>query len=92
MIRYCLAGILILLIRIPSLACTVCGQDQPKIIQKISHGAGPQSEWEYAIIIGGVIVVMFTLIYSSKYLLKPERNTPDHIKNIVLKEGSGLAC
>lgn len=41
-----------------------------------------------AIIVGvAVIIVLFTLIMSIKYLFKPGENNPDHIKNIVRDEG-----
>ncbi len=41
-----------------------------------------------AIIIGiSVMIVLFTLVMSVKYLFKPGENNPEHIKNIVKDEG-----
>lgn len=41
-----------------------------------------------AVIIGiAVIIVVFTLIMSVKYLFKPGEKNADHIKNIVKDEG-----
>ena len=41
-----------------------------------------------AIIIGiSVMIVLFTLVMSIKYLFKPGENNPEHIKNIVKDEG-----
>ena len=41
-----------------------------------------------AIIIGiAVIIVLFTLIMSIKFIFKPGEKDPDHIKNIVRDEG-----
>lgn len=68
------------------IACPVCEQNQPKPLQGITHGAGPQGNADYAIIIVGIIIVGVTLLYSLKYLLKPRENEPGHIKNIVVDE------
>ncbi|QAA81255.1 hypothetical protein EI546_05725 [Aequorivita sp. H23M31] len=41
-----------------------------------------------SIIIGvAVMIVIFTLVMSVKYLFKPGENNPEHIKNIVKDEG-----
>lgn len=75
---------------LPALACDVCQRNQPKLLQDISHGTGPQTESDYYIIGGAVILVVFTLIYSLKYLLKPGENNPAHIKNLILNHHSEL--
>lgn len=69
-------------------ACEVCKQNQPKPLQNITHGAGPQSDWDYVIIIAGIIIVSFTLFYSLKFLIRPGEKNPNHIKNLVVNEGS----
>ncbi len=69
-----------------ALACEVCEQNQPKPLQNITHGAGPQSDWDFVIIIVGIIIVSFTLFYSLKFLIKPGEKHPGHIKNIVVDE------
>lgn len=65
-------------------ACPVCDKQQPKITQGLTHGAGPQSNWDWVII--GVItaITVFTLIYSIKYLIKPGEKNADHIKKSIL--------
>lgn len=68
------------------LACEVCKQNQPKPLQNITHGAGPQSNWDYIIITVGIIIVSFTLYYSLKFLIRPGEKHPGHIKNIVVNE------
>lgn len=41
-----------------------------------------------AIIVGvAIMIVLFTLVMSIKYLFKPGENNPEHIKNIVKDEG-----
>lgn len=73
-----------------ALACDVCQRKQPKLLQNITHGTGPQAESDYYIIAGAVIIVLFTLIYSLKYLLKPGEQNPRHIKNLILNQDSDL--
>ncbi|MFH6985567.1 hypothetical protein [Marinoscillum luteum] len=65
-------------------ACELCKQNQPKPLQNITHGTGPQSDWDYLIIIIGIIIVTLTLFYSIKLLVKPQENRPEHIKHIVV--------
>lgn len=87
-IRISLFTVFSLIITVSSaLACEVCKQNQPKMLENITHGAGPQSDWDYVIIIVGVIIVTFTLVYSLKFLIKPQEEDPHHIKNIVLNDG-----
>jgi hypothetical protein len=68
------------------LACTVCGQNQPKALQGIMHGTGTQGNLDFVIITVGVIIVSITLIYSLKFLIRPGEKQPGHIKNIVVDE------
>lgn len=73
---------------IPAIACDVCQRNQPKLLQDISHGTGPQAESDYYIIGVSVIIVLLTLVYSLKYLLKPGEQNPRHIKNLILNQHS----
>lgn len=75
---------------VQAFACDVCKRNQPELLQDISHGTGPQADSEYYIIGGAVLVVLFTLIYSVKYLLKPGERSPEHIKNMILKSSPEL--
>lgn len=66
------------------LACEVCKKQQPKLLQGISHGAGPQSNWDYVIVWAAVIIVLATLFYSIKWLIRPGEENTDHIKRTIL--------
>lgn len=68
-----------------ALACDVCKRNQPELLQDISHGTGPQSNAEYYIIGGAILIVLFTLFYSLKFLIKPGERSPEHIKKLILK-------
>lgn len=67
-----------------ALACDVCQQNQPKVLQNITHGTGPTGTIDYAITWGAVIIVLFTLWLSIKYLFKPQEKDPRHIKHRIL--------
>lgn len=88
--RFSITFLFFFLSVLPVLACEVCQRNQPKLLQDISHGTGPQAETDYYIIGGAIILVVFTLIYSLKYLLKPGENNPAHIKNMILNQPSEL--
>ncbi|MEX2380507.1 MAG: hypothetical protein WD530_07170 [Vicingaceae bacterium] len=68
-----------------AIACDVCQNNQPKGLENISHGSGPDSQWDMVIIWTAAIIVVLTLIFSLKYLIKPNEKAKDHIKNIVLE-------
>lgn len=79
--------ILILIFFLPgfvTIACPVCDKQQPKILQGISHGTGPGNQWDYVIVWVAVVVVLATLFYSVKWLIRPGEKSPNHIKNLIL--------
>ncbi len=65
-------------------ACPVCEKQQPKILQGIAHGAGPNGNVDYAIVIGMSIIVLITLFYSLKYIFQPKETNSNHIKRTIL--------
>lgn len=67
-----------------AIACKVCANNQPAILKGITHGTGPESKFDGIIITAAIIIVLFTLYYSLKYLIKPNENNPKHIKNLIL--------
>lgn len=67
-------------------ACDVCQNNQPKALKNITHGTGPQGNWDYIIICSAVVIVAITLFFSIKYLVKPKETSPAHIKNMVIEK------
>lgn len=67
-------------------ACEVCEANQPKILRGITHGAGPQGNSDYIIVIAAVVFVLITLVYAIKFLARPGERDSDHIKRIVLQQ------
>jgi len=76
--------ICMLILQIGVIACPVCEKQQPKILKGITHGAGPQSNWDYVFVLVTVLIVLATLIYTIKWLVKPGESSDNHIKRTVL--------
>lgn len=66
------------------LACPVCEQQQPKILRGITHGAGPQDNWDYVIVWIMVLIVVVTLYFSIKWIIRPGEKSQTHIKRLIL--------
>ena len=75
----------LLLFQITAFACPVCERNQPKILRGIVHGSGPDSNWDYISIVITIIISVFALIYSIKWLIKPNENDQNHIKYSIFK-------
>lgn len=66
-------------------ACPVCERAKAKIaFGGLSHGTLPTSNWEYVAVWIVVLMVIFTLFYSIKWLIKPSEKNKDHIKYSIL--------
>ena len=50
----------------------------------ITHGTGPQSNWDFLIISATAIIVIATLFFSIKWLLMPGEKSDTHIKHLIL--------
>ncbi|MEO7524321.1 MAG: hypothetical protein ABIT58_09515 [Ferruginibacter sp.] len=76
----------IISLQYPSGACPVCERNKANAILGLTHGATPDGQWDYAIVIAAIIIAVLTLFYSIKWLLKPNENNKDHIKLFILNE------
>ena len=65
-------------------ACPVCEKQQPKVLRGVAHGAGPDNNWDYFIVGVIAVIVLITLYYSMKWLVRPGEERPNHIKRNVL--------
>lgn len=79
-------GLITLLIfaQFASYACEVCKKQQPKALRGITHGAGPQSDWDYVIVAITALIVLVSLFYSIKWIIRPGEKEPGHIKQSIL--------
>ena len=79
-----LSIVVFILIRFTALGCPACEAQQPNLFRGIVHGTGPESKWDYIIIWIMVIIVLFTLYYSVKWLIWPGEKSKSHIKYFIL--------
>lgn len=79
-----LISVLVIFIAQIAIACPVCEKQQPKITQGLTHGAGPQSNWDWVIIAVITIITVLTFVFSLKYLIKPGEKSTNHIKQLIL--------
>lgn len=78
--------LMILMSGTTALACSVCEKQQPKILRGITHGAGPQGNFDFIIIWIMVAITLATLYFSIKYLVRPGERSGAHIKRFILNE------
>lgn len=67
-----------------AMACDACKAQQPKLLQEVTHGAGPSSNWDYVVVIIMVIITVYSFYAMVKCLAKPKEKSHDNIKNIIL--------
>lgn len=63
-----------------SYACDTCKLRQPKVTQNLTHGAGPESNWDWFIVAIVIAITLLAFFYSVKYLLRPGEKNKNHIK------------
>jgi len=69
-------------------ACPACEKAQPRMLRGITHGAGPDSRWDYLIVLLAVIITLLTLFYSVKWLIRPGERSATHIKHSIFQHES----
>lgn len=65
-------------------ACEACKKQQPALLKNVTHGTGPDSNWDYLIVSIAAVIVIITLYYSVKWLIRPGEQSPNHIKQLVI--------
>jgi hypothetical protein len=69
-----------------ALACDACKKQQPKFLQNIAHGRGPDSQWDYLIVAIMVAITFYVLLATIKCIIKPSEQNSQHIKRIILND------
>lgn len=78
-----------MLMHLPSLsvyACDACRKQQPKFLQGITHGRGPDSSWDYLIVAVMIALTLYVFIATLKCILRPSENEAEHIKRMILND------
>lgn len=76
--------LVLFLFRFTTIACPVCEANQPASLRGITHGQGPQSNWDVVIISVVATIVVVTLFYSLKWLIRPGEKSEKHIKRAII--------
>lgn len=64
--------------------CPTCEIAQPRYLRGITHGTGPESNWDFLIISVTAVIVITALFFSVKWLVKPGEKSVTHIKHLIL--------
>ncbi|SFO48324.1 hypothetical protein SAMN05428949_5344 [Chitinophaga sp. YR627] len=67
------------------MACDACKKKQAVVLGGLTHGKTPDSNWDYLIVVVMVVIVLVTLFYSVKWLIRPGEKSADHIKQFILE-------
>jgi hypothetical protein len=79
-----LVTIALIFSNIISFACPTCEKAQPKLFRGITHGAGPDSNWDYVIIGITAVIVLYCSYITINRIVKPKEENSNHIKNAFL--------
>lgn len=78
---------LVVLANVATFACEACNKNQPKILRNITHGSGPQSNWDYFVVILMVLITVYTLYATIRcFVTRKTELKYNDIKNTILTE------
>lgn len=66
-------------------ACDACKSQQPEITKDLTHGVGPESDWDWFIVGIVMLITLVAFYYTVKYLVQPGEKSKDHIKHSFLQ-------
>ncbi|WP_040540045.1 hypothetical protein [Pedobacter arcticus] len=82
---FLLTVLLMVTASLTTFACEVCNKNQPKILRNITHGSGPQSNWDYFVVIAMVLIAVYTLYATIRcFLSRKTESKYNDIKNTIL--------
>jgi hypothetical protein len=79
-----IAAALLLAASFPVMACDACKKQQPKLLQGITHGPGPDSNWDYLIVSIMVVITVYSLYAMIRYMAKSRDKVYQNIKTSIL--------
>lgn len=79
-----IAAALLLAASLPVMACDACKKQQPKLLQGITHGPGPDSNWDYLIVSIMVVITVYSLYAMIRYMAKSRDKVYQNIKTSIL--------
>ena len=69
-----------------AVACDACEKQKAKILSGISHGPGPESNWDYVIVFGMILFTLYILFATIKCTFRPSEKDENHIKRLILND------
>lgn len=86
--KFIFSALLLLFCYHAVIACDACKKKQAVVLGGLTHGKTPDSQWDYLIVLVMVVIVLLTLFYSVKWLVRPGEKSADHIKQFILNNSS----
>lgn len=77
--------LLMLILKLDVIGCEAC-KKQAGGFGGITHGAGPDSNWDYLIVFVMVIITLYVLVATIKCFIKPGEKNEEHIKRMILND------
>ena len=78
--------LLLAFVKFDALACEACKKQQAKFLQGISHGPGPDSNWDYVIVAIMTVVTLYVLVATIKCMIKPAEQNEQHVKRMIFND------
>ncbi|MFP3834590.1 hypothetical protein SAMN05421594_2683 [Chryseobacterium oleae] len=69
-----------------AMGCDACQLRQPEVTKDLTHGTGPESDWDWFIVGIVILITVLAFIFSVKYLIKPDEKDLRHIKYSVFSD------
>lgn len=85
-LKHIVLVVFILTASLSAIACEACKKQQPKLLQGITHGRGPDSSWDYVIVWVMVVITLYVLFATVKCLFRPSEKNDGHIKRLILND------
>lgn len=85
-LKYFIGGIFILITQV-ALSCPVCDREKAnQVTLGLSHGAGPDHNWEWLVVAGMAGITLFALFLAIKYFIKPDNAKTNEFKKSIFSE------
>jgi hypothetical protein len=78
--------LLLAIVKFDVSACDACKKQQAKLLQGLSHGPGPGSNWDYVIVAIMTIVTLYVLVATIKCMVKPSEKNEQHVKWMIFND------
>lgn len=75
---------ILMVLPVVAMACPECERKQLEALKGVAHGAGPEQNWDYLIVGVTSLIVLVSLFYAIKWIVRPGEKNSSHIKREVL--------